>query len=135
MFGGIGDWGDWIIMSSKDKKIFFSVLGFPLVLLFVFVTYNIFFGKSGKEWFLKEEAKFFFKGKIVSEYREEDNHNIKVVVLNDGYKYQMMGEWEDLINVGDSISKKKDSLYIIVVKPDGEKLKLDYAEAVKKWRN
>jgi hypothetical protein len=42
-----------------------------------------------------------------------------------------MPEWERLINVGDSISKKKDSLYVILIKAEtGERIKLDYEEAM-----
>ncbi|MDR1877857.1 MAG: hypothetical protein LBQ84_09580 [Flavobacteriaceae bacterium] len=129
------DYWEGIYWSKKDKTILRLIFGTPLVLGIIFIIYNFVFGKSGKESFLEEKSKLYFNGKIVSEYRQWE-HNIKVAVLNDGYEYPLMGEWEKFIHIGDSISKEKDSLYIILINgTTGERLKLDYREAVKKWRS
>jgi uncharacterized membrane protein len=117
---------------EKTLYITLIVLFSPLLLYVFWMFYNTFWGKSGKELFLEEEAQLEFKGKVIEEYRERDNHNIKVEVLNDGYEYRVMREWERLIKVGDSISKKKDSLYVILIKAEtGEKIKLDYEKLIK----
>jgi uncharacterized membrane protein len=120
---------------EKTLYIALIVLFSPLLLYVFWMFYNAFWGKSGEELFLERKAQLEFKGKVIEEYRERDNHNIKVEVLNDGYEYQVIPEWERLIKVGDSISKKKDSLYVILIKAEtGEKIKLDYEKAVKGWR-
>jgi hypothetical protein len=123
---------------EKALYIALIVLFFPLLLYVFWMFYNAFFGewnKRGKESFLKEEAQLEFKGKVIEEYHDRMNHNVKVAVLNDKYEYQLMSEWERLIKVGDSISKKKDSLYVILIKAEtGEKIKLDYEKAVKNWK-
>ncbi len=124
-----------ISLPKKDKRILYFIFGIPVLCLIIFIIIGLLDKTSLAESFLSSESKIYFKGKVASEYRQKDNHNVKVAVLNDGYEYQIMAEWEKLIDVGDSISKKKDSLYIHVVKPDGKRLKLDYVEAVKKWRN
>jgi hypothetical protein len=120
--------------KKYEKALYIALIVlFSPLLLYVFWTFcNIFWGKSGKELFLEEEAQLEFKGKVIEEYRERDNHDIKVEVLNDGYEYRVMQEWERLIKVGDSISKKKDSLYVILIKAEtGEKIKLDYEKLIK----
>jgi hypothetical protein len=123
----------------NDEKIYekaFYIIIFTLGISFAsFIFYGIYktsVSKSENELFLEEETQLEFKGKVIEEYyREGDNHNVKVEVLNDGYEYRVMPEWERLINVGDSISKKKDSLYVILIKAEtGERIKLDYEEAM-----
>ena len=122
-------------MKKENFRSFYialSVLFSPLIFLLIFNLYNIFFGKSGKELLLEQDINLHFNGKVISEYRQYSDHNVKVEVLNNGYEYKVWQEWEDLISVGDSLNKKKDSLYIIVTKPTGEKIKLDYKVLVEK---
>jgi hypothetical protein len=62
------------------------------------------------------------------------DHNIKKAVLGNGYVYFMPPQWERFIEVGDSLSKKKNTLILEVYKKDQSKLVLDYRDTYKKQK-
>lgn len=127
----------WNLNLAKTDKIILSLIfGLPVLGFVVIPIVLSFFDNTPKqEIFLRSESILFFKGKVISEYRDNRNHNVKVAVLNNDYKYQIMPEWEDSIKTGDSLIKEKDSLYVMLIKSKTrDKIKLDYKEATKNWR-
>lgn len=75
---------------------------------------------------LIESAALDFNGKIDSVYYDQKNHNTKTVVLKDGYTYRIWAGWEPFIEIGDSLSKKRGSLDLIVYKKNKGKMILNY---------
>lgn len=75
---------------------------------------------------IKEPAALNFNGTITSTYRAKNNHNAKMVVLKDGYTYSIWAEWETLVEIGDSLSKKRGSLDVVVYKKNNSKIILNY---------
>ncbi|SHE56148.1 hypothetical protein [Pedobacter caeni] len=90
-------------------------------------TYKRFPG-SARGWTLVliESAALDFNGKIDSVYYDQKNHNTKTVVLKDGYTYGIWAAWEPFIEIGDSLSKKRGSLDLIVYKKNKGKMILNY---------
>jgi hypothetical protein len=72
-----------------------------------------------------------FHGRVDSVYRDKANHNVKKVILSDGYVYGIYAPWEAEINLGDSLSKANGDLKVEVYKESGKKLILDYRQLVK----
>lgn len=84
-----------------------------------------------KQTFLHNASAQAFHGIADSIYRETQNHNIKVVRVSDGYVLELSYEWENLINIGDSLSKKRGELQVKVIKSNGKVVILDYNQIAK----
>lgn len=82
--------------------------------------------EGGWNVIIKEPATLNFSGAITSTYRAKNDHNAKMVVLKDGYTYAIGAEWEGLVEVGDSLSKKRGSLDVVVYKKNNSKIILNY---------
>ncbi|POY34627.1 hypothetical protein C3K47_19325 [Solitalea longa] len=114
-------------MSKTDRIIFYSLMiVFPVLFVLFFLLQAIFDKESSSDVFLKNAASENFNGKVDSLYFEKQNHNVKIALLNNDYKFQIYRLWEAKIKVGDSLSKNKGSLQIEVFKKDKSKLILDY---------
>lgn len=84
---------------------------------------------------LDEAQKETFYGTVDSVYRDRDDHNTQKVRLANGYVYSLYPAWEDKVEVGDSLSKDKGAMVVVVFKKQGAKIKFDYRELVKDIRN
>ena len=73
-----------------------------------------------------------FVGNVDSLYRDKNNHNVKIGVLSNGYKYKIPPLWELRIEIGDSLSKRKGSLDLYIYKKKMELIILDYRDIYKK---
>jgi hypothetical protein len=92
-------------------------------------------GPSGKELILQKAANEEFIGRADSIYHQTMNHNIKTVRLSDGHNFELWPEWENLVDVGDSIFKKKGRLTVMLCKKKGKDTVLDYEQIVKDFKN
>jgi len=75
-----------------------------------------------------------FYGKVDSVFRDKWDHNAKKVRLNTGYVYSLYPEWESKVELGDSLSKKRGSFFVEVIKRNSLKDTLDYTVLVKSWK-
>lgn len=119
-------------ISRRDQNIVKLVFGIPLFFLIGFMVYS-FLTKDNIAVVIKENnLAEDFAGKVVSLFKDEDNHNIKTAVLSNKYKYLLPAAWEDVIKIGDSLSKKKNTLKLEVYRQGQPKLVLDYSNTYKK---
>jgi len=86
---------------------------------------------SGKELILQEAKAEILHGRADSIYYQTWNHNIKTIRASDGHTLELWPEWESLIDVGDSLFKRKGDLQVKVFKRSGKVVILDYKEIVK----
>ena len=121
---------------KRDKIIVWIILSIIVFGMIGAIAYRFIYDESGGKRIIKESAALNFSGRVNSIYRDERNHNVKTVVLNDGYKYGVYAEWESSIEVGDSLSKVGGTLDLIVFKKDKQKVILNYMELAKsrKWK-
>jgi hypothetical protein len=80
--------------------------------------------------FLSDAASLEFFGKIDTIYRDSGDHNVMIVVLKNNYKYIVARNWEDKFEIGDSVSKTKNSLDVVIFKR-GHKTVLNYKQVAK----
>ncbi len=59
-----------------------------------------------------------YYSKVTKKYIDTKNHNDPIIVLSSGKKISLYGQQYDLINVGDSLSKKKNTGILEVYKKD-----------------
>ena len=64
-------------------------------------------------------------------YFDIDNHNVKYVVSSTKMKFAILRRWEPYIEVGDSISKKRNSFLLKVYKKSGNRMVFDYRDNYK----
>ncbi|UEG54400.1 hypothetical protein LLH06_05400 [Mucilaginibacter daejeonensis] len=76
-----------------------------------------------------------FYGRVDSVFRDARDHNIQKVKLTTGYQYGLYPEWESIVEKGDSLSKPKGSVIVVVFKKNGTKVNFDYRELVKDWKD
>jgi hypothetical protein len=104
-----------------------------ILLIICFIVWKKCFSPTLEEKVFKEALPMEFHGKVDSVYRDKGNHNGKYVILSSGYRYGIYADWEDDINLGDSLSKTKGDLKVIVYKKNGRNLILDYRLLVKRF--
>lgn len=117
--------------SKKDNLIIYLVFGIPLLVLIFYGVQSMFYGPTRNERMLKDDANQHFAGRIESFYFDKNNHNGKYAILRNNETCPISRPWERYIEVGDSLSKKKDSFFLIIYKKDHKKLILDYREIYK----
>lgn len=105
-------------------------MAIPLILLWVGSQ-----GPSAKELILQEALNEDYKGRADSIYHQRNNHNIKTVRISGIHDLELWPEWENLIDVGDSIFKVKGKYTIMVCKKNGKDLILDYEDIVKDFKD
>ncbi|GAB3909896.1 hypothetical protein [Mucilaginibacter boryungensis] len=96
-----------------------------------FIVWKKYFAPTLEEEVFRDASPLEFHGKVDSVYRDERNHNAKYVILSNGYKYGVYADWEDYIDLNDSLSKTKGDLKVRVFKKDGRRLILDYKKLTK----
>ncbi len=119
-------------MKKIDKYILYSMFYLPVALLFCYFTYQICFGKKTEELILEQDLNESFTGNIDSFYRDKRNHNVKVAILSNSYRYEIPPLWESKLQKGDSLSKKKGSLIVTVYRNENVQVVLDYKNIYKK---
>lgn len=119
-------------MNRTDKIILYSVFYISVILLSCYFLWSVFFGKPTSELTREDDLNENFTGRIDSLYFERQNHNVKIGLLSDGYRYQIFRQWERYIDVGDSLSKNRKSFLLNIHKKDGEVITLDYRDTYKK---
>jgi hypothetical protein len=119
--------------NVKFKILFFTITGLAIgaIIYYVFLGLDT---PSVKEVILKDALPMEFQGRIDSVYYDKMNHNTKTVILSDGYKYELYRDWEPMIDLGDSLNKKKGSFKVDVFKMNGKKVILDYKILVKTFK-
>jgi hypothetical protein len=111
---------------EKSRKIILKIMVPMMIFLVAFVLWAIRNEPGAKEAFLIETAKETFEGKVDSMYNDKQNHNARMAILSDKYKFGLYRDWKSKIDLGDSLSKSNGSLVVEVFKKDGSKLVLNY---------
>lgn len=119
-------------MNKVSKVVLYSVFFVPVILLIGFFFWSIAFDKTTEEVIKDRDLAESFASKVNSLYYDKQNHNTKIAVLANGYKYQIFRKWEPKIQIGDSLFKRKGSLELIVYKDNAIKATLDYTDTYKK---
>lgn len=119
-------------MKRTDKIILYSIFYIPVAMLSFYFLWSVAFGKPTSELIREDNLNENFTGRIDSLYFERQNHNVKIGLLSDGYRYQIFRQWERYIDVGDSLSKKTKSFLLNIHKKNGEVITLDYRDIYKK---
>jgi hypothetical protein len=122
----------WMPESKKEDRetliILYKILVPISIVLVGFVLWATRNEPSAKESFLRHASSETFKGRVDSIYNDVPNHNARIALLSDGYKYGLYTEWAPEIELGDSLSKDTGSLNIQVYKKDGKRVTLNYMQ-------
>jgi hypothetical protein len=118
--------------ASKEARLVLS--GVSVIAIVCFLIWNKYYATSFAQNFLDNSALEVFHGKIDSIYNDVPNHNERIALLSDGYKFAIWPEWESKFSVGDSLDKKGKSLKIEIYKKDGKRIELNYKEIAKGFR-
>lgn len=118
-------------MKRIDKIILYSIFYIPTILLFCYFFWSVVFGKPTSELIKEDDLAERFSGKVESLYFDKQNHNVKIALLSNGYKYEIVTQWGPKIQVGDSISKKEGSFEVIIYKGNNKSI-LDYRDTYRK---
>ena len=121
-------------ISKLDNKIASFVFIIPTIFLVTFFIYSIFTGPSTVELILKDALAENVHGKVDSLYFDIQNHNVKYAVLKNDEKYAIFRNWERYIDVGDSISKNKNSFLLKIYKKNKAVMTLNYKDNYKKTK-
>ncbi|MNY65115.1 hypothetical protein D3C86_2023310 [compost metagenome] len=101
-------------------------------MLFGFAFYTSITGPSLQELIIADDLAENFNAKVESLYYDKRNHNVKYATFKNGQKYAVFRNWERYIEVGDSLSKQKESFFLEIYKKNNEKMILDYRDTYKK---
>jgi len=83
---------------------------------------------------LQEASSKAFNGRVDSVYRQTYNHNIKTARLVGGYTFELWPDWEELVQVGDSLAKKRNAYQVKVFKRNGTTITLDYKKMIEGFK-
>ena len=119
-------------ISKKDSNIIILVFGIPFIILIGFMISSIFSGNSLNERIKMDNLSENVHGIIDSLYFDTQNHNVKFAIINLKQKFPINRKWERYIEVGDSISKNKNSFIVEIYKQKKTKIILDYRDTYKK---
>jgi hypothetical protein len=117
-----------IFDMDKNQKIILGVLiGFILLLsLFIILT------KSGKEITIERVLNYKYNGIVIKKYRDKKNHNNLTIKLSTGKNVPTFTpDIYHEIMIGDSLYKKKNSLYMNVFRNDSLYIKFNHLDAEK----
>ena len=99
--------------NSKYLNYFVAILMAGIFLLILNTNQNESF-----ENVIRVIEKDEYYSKVTKKYMDNKNHNDPTIVLSSGKKITLYGEQYALINVGDSLSKKKNTGILEVYKKD-----------------
>jgi len=119
-------------ISKLDNKIVSLVFIIPCIFLIGFFIYSIFTGPSTVELILRDKLAENVHSKVDSLYFDIQNHNIKYAVLRNNEKFAIFRNWERYIDVGDSLSKNKNSFLLKIYKKNEAVMILNYRDNYKK---
>ncbi|MFA6275703.1 MAG: hypothetical protein WC622_03080 [Pedobacter sp.] len=120
-------------ISKQDKNIITFVIGIPILFFLGFVVYTFFNSRDIAEVIKEDRLTLNFNGNVDSVYRAKQDHNVQFILLDNGYKCSLPAKWENMIKAGDSLSKKKNTLYLEVYRKNDSKLVLDYRDTFKNY--
>ena len=105
-------------IESANSSFQFRVIKSAIVIIAAIcvIIWKKYYAPTLEEETFKEARQMVFHGKIDSIYRDKANHDVKYVILSNSYKYGIEAVWEDSVDLGDSLSKMKDSLYVDVLR-------------------
>lgn len=118
-------------ISKLDNKIVSLVFIIPCLFLVGFVVYSIATSPGLTELIKKRDLDENIHGVIDSLYLDVQNHNTTYAILSDKKEFPINGNWEQHIDVGDSISKNKNSFIFKIFKKNKTKIILDYRSTYK----
>lgn len=110
-------------MVNTGRKIELIITCLILLILAIgfYSTYRKGNCKPSKESYIKLAC----KGKVIAKYRDHENHNFRTIILQNDQKLYMVSQLArqiyDVVELGDSLYKKKNSRELILYKPNGEK--------------
>lgn len=117
----------------KNNSIIYKVLGVGIIFFGLYYLLTI-DQKKGFDLVLNTIKSDYYEGVVIDKYYDKENHNNPTLVLSSNKSITLYGEQYSLININDSISKKKNSTLLYVFKKDGI-IKIDlkeYIESLKK---
>ncbi|WP_295800960.1 hypothetical protein [Mucilaginibacter sp.] len=103
-------------------------------IIIIFIIWQMHREVTPAQLVLTAATKNQFHGKVESVFRDERDHNMLKVKLTTGYVYSLYPEWESMVELGDSLSKLKNTVVVEVFKQNGKKVILDYKELVKDFK-
>ena len=114
-------------MDKKQKIILGILIGFILLLgLFIVLT------KSSKGITMERVLNYKYNGIVVKKYRDKENHNSFTIKLSTGKNIPTFTpKVYDKIIIGDSLYKKKNSLYMNVFREVSLYFQFNHLEAEK----
>ena len=121
-------------ISKNDSAIVYLVFGIPLLFLIGYMLYSLVSGPSLHERIKRRNLDEDIHGTVDSLYFNIQNHGITFAILKDQREIPINGGWERFIEVGDSISKNKNSFIFQIYKKNKTKIVLDYRDTYKKNR-
>ncbi|MGZ3757140.1 MAG: hypothetical protein ACXVAY_11950 [Mucilaginibacter sp.] len=116
---------------SRDQAIKMIIASLIIV---AGILWQIHKTETAAQLILRYVVKDQFHGRVDSVYRDRQDHNAKKVRLETGYIYGFYPEWENEVELGDSLSKKEGSFIVEVFKHNGKKVILDYRVLVKGYK-
>ncbi|MCX2485697.1 hypothetical protein [Pedobacter sp. MR2016-24] len=121
-------------ISKLDNKIASLVFIIPCIFPVAFFIYSIYTGPSTVELILRDTLAENVHGKVDSLYFDIKNHNVKYAVLKNNEKFSIFRNWERYIDVGDSLSKNKNSFLLMIYKKNKALMTLNYKDNYKKTK-
>ena len=100
------------LIEIKYKNIFNIVILTVGIIAIGLVLYMQKFNKKNKS----EDLNLSFKGSVKEKYIDVINHNQPIIMFKNDSLFGIYREWYDLIEIGDSIIKKKGLSSIIIIK-------------------
>ncbi|PWS28870.1 hypothetical protein DHW03_03280 [Pedobacter yonginense] len=119
-------------MKKLDKYILYFIFYIPLILLFGYFFYQVCFGERREELIIDRDLNEGFNGNVDSLYQDKRNHNVKICIISNGYRYEIPPLWESKIEKGDSLIKKRGSLKLSIYKRNKKNITLDYQDIYKR---
>ncbi|MBB6499994.1 hypothetical protein [Pedobacter cryoconitis] len=121
-------------ISIQDSIIVGIAVVVPLLFLIGFVFHSIISSPSTVEIIQKDNLMKHFNGRINRMHFDEENHNVKYAVSTKTEKFPIFRNWEPYIEIGDSLSKTKNSFKLEVYKKNGSKIIFDYRDNYKRLK-
>ena len=115
-------------MNFENQKIFtYTAIIFGLIAFFFIINVD-----ENESWekVIKNIENDEYNGIVTRKFIDKENHNTSIVVLNNGKKITFWKDWH-LVNIGDSISKRKHTANLEIFK-SSEIIKIDFRKEIEK---
>lgn len=119
------------ITTNHLKKISYILVA---LVIFSLIIWESFFNTQQKRYVnsLKNIMDEEYSGIVINRYVDKNNHNSPKLIFSNNTETAIFGEFFGIIQIGDSIVKKKGDSKIIVYRGK-EKVILDNKEVLNKW--